>query len=67
MLGGLLEESYCRAKNKKPKHYKSFHHGGTYKKSTRKIGRNESCLCGSGKKFKKCCIKKSSKLYIPKK
>ena len=22
------------------------------------IGRNESCLCGSGKKFKKCCINK---------
>jgi len=23
-----------------------------------KIGRNEPCLCGSGKKFKKCCMKK---------
>jgi len=23
-----------------------------------KIGRNESCPCGSGKKFKKCCIHK---------
>ena len=23
-----------------------------------KIGRNEPCLCGSGKKFKKCCIMK---------
>ena len=27
--------------------------------STRKIGRNEPCPCGSGKKFKKCCIKDS--------
>ena len=26
-----------------------------------KIGRNEPCPCGSGKKYKKCCIKKSSK------
>ena len=26
-----------------------------------KLGRNESCFCGSGKKFKKCCI---SKEYI---
>jgi hypothetical protein len=26
-----------------------------------KIGRNEPCYCGSGKKFKKCCI---SKEYI---
>ena len=24
-----------------------------------KIGRNEPCPCGSGKKFKKCCIDKS--------
>jgi hypothetical protein len=24
----------------------------------RKIGRNEPCYCGSGKKFKKCCISK---------
>lgn len=25
-----------------------------------KIGRNELCPCGSGKKHKKCCIKKST-------
>lgn len=24
----------------------------------KKVGRNESCPCGSGKKFKKCCIGK---------
>ena len=24
-----------------------------------KIGRNEPCGCGSGKKFKKCCLKQS--------
>lgn len=23
-----------------------------------KIGRNELCSCGSGKKYKKCCLKK---------
>ena len=23
----------------------------------KKIGRNELCPCGSGKKYKKCCIK----------
>ena len=27
-------------------------------KSKPKIGRNELCPCGSGKKYKKCCIKK---------
>lgn len=21
-----------------------------------KVGRNDPCLCGSGKKFKKCCL-----------
>ena len=26
--------------------------GGT---ADRKVGRNELCVCGSGKKFKKCC------------
>jgi hypothetical protein len=25
-----------------------------------KIGRNESCPCGSGKKYKKCCLRKQS-------
>jgi tetratricopeptide (TPR) repeat protein len=27
----------------------------------RKIGRNEPCLCGSGKKYKKCCLAKHEK------
>jgi len=24
----------------------------------KKVGRNEPCPCGSGKKYKKCCLKK---------
>ncbi|NBH18824.1 hypothetical protein D3Z55_15530 [Clostridiaceae bacterium] len=28
---------------------------GTYTRSQRKIGRNEPCPCGSGKKYKNCC------------
>jgi len=31
---------------------------GTYMRSERKIGRNEPCPCGSGKKYKNCCGKK---------
>ena len=27
----------------------------TYKRDEKKIGRNEPCPCGSGKKYKKCC------------
>ncbi|MGB5261359.1 MAG: SEC-C metal-binding domain-containing protein, partial [Gammaproteobacteria bacterium] len=26
-----------------------------FTRETRKVGRNEPCPCGSGKKFKKCC------------
>lgn len=26
----------------------------------KKIGRNEPCPCGSGKKYKKCCLKKTA-------
>jgi len=29
----------------------------TYKRKTKKIGRNEPCPCSSGKKYKKCCGK----------
>jgi len=27
-----------------------------------KIGRNEACFCGSGKKFKRCCMTKSKEV-----
>ncbi|MHC9543381.1 MAG: SEC-C metal-binding domain-containing protein [Vulcanimicrobiota bacterium] len=30
----------------------------TYRRSVEKVGRNEPCPCGSGKKYKKCCIEK---------
>ncbi len=29
--------------------------GGTVRRETRKVGRNDACPCGSGKKYKKCC------------
>lgn len=28
---------------------------GTIKRSKPKVGRNDPCICGSGKKYKKCC------------
>ncbi len=31
--------------------------GGTFTRTGKKIGRNELCPCGSGKKYKKCCLK----------
>jgi preprotein translocase subunit SecA len=29
--------------------------GGTPQRSERKVGRNEPCPCGSGRKYKRCC------------
>ena len=29
--------------------------GETYVRETQKVGRNDPCVCGSGKKYKKCC------------
>ncbi len=28
----------------------------TYQRSAPKVGRNDACPCGSGKKYKKCCL-----------
>jgi hypothetical protein len=30
-----------------------------FQRKTKKVGRNEPCPCGSGKKYKKCCLNKS--------
>jgi len=32
------------------------------KKEFHKLGRNETCLCGSGKKYKKCCWSKINRI-----
>jgi hypothetical protein len=32
----------------------------TVVREERKIGRNDPCPCGSGKKYKKCCLKKGN-------
>lgn len=31
------------------------HHVETFRREGPKVGRNDPCVCGSGKKFKKCC------------
>jgi hypothetical protein len=38
------------------KHYGFHGHHITYKRESPKIHRNEKCSCGSGKKYKNCCI-----------
>ncbi len=39
-------------------HHHGHHHGPapTYQRAAPKIGRNDACHCGSGKKYKKCCL-----------
>jgi preprotein translocase subunit SecA len=33
------------------------HHGiAPHVRAARKVGRNDRCPCGSGKKYKKCCL-----------
>jgi preprotein translocase subunit SecA len=39
-------------------HHGPHHHGhvGTIQRAGPKVGRNDPCPCGSGKKHKKCCL-----------
>jgi len=40
------------------------HDGGTYRNPLRHVGRNDPCPCGSGKKFKKCCLGKADAVAL---
>lgn len=59
---GRLEQSFYVARNSKDAFAemdkdlrRAEAEGGTLERRT-KIGRNTTCPCGSGLKFKKCCI-----------
>ncbi len=39
--------------------YKEQKKSTTFVRSEKKIGRNDPCPCGSGKKYKKCCMNKA--------
>jgi hypothetical protein len=47
-FAGALREAYLEAASGKPK---------PITRPGSKIGRNDPCPCGSGKKYKKCCMK----------
>jgi preprotein translocase subunit SecA len=40
------------------------HQGGTYQRRAEKVGRNDECPCGSGKKFKKCHAGREEELAL---
>lgn len=62
------EQSYSRFMKSPLEHFSkenidylrkiSYPETKTTKKKEKKIGRNAPCPCGSGKKYKKCCLKK---------
>jgi hypothetical protein len=57
------ELSELAANYKKNKVQGTFENGGKvvpFKRNSPKVGRNEPCPCGSGKKYKKCCLNKNS-------
>jgi len=41
-------------------HCKKIHFAHTQQLHPPEVGRNEPCPCGSGKKYKKCCLRKSN-------
>lgn len=53
----LKRHSNLKKELRIPLHNKFFKN----KKSPIKVGRNEPCPCGSGKKYKKCCLEKEGK------
>ena len=47
-------------KNKEQRPHKNGGRVVTFKRNSPKVGRNAPCPCGSGKKYKKCCLNKNS-------
>jgi hypothetical protein len=41
-----------------------IHSGFTVRRAVARVGRNEPCPCGSGKKYKKCCMEKDEERLL---
>jgi hypothetical protein len=54
MMGGFSFPNWDDAEDNEPHHY--LEKTETYRRDHDKIGRNDACSCGSGKKYKKCCL-----------
>ena len=58
MPQSLREDAFFRREDDRWYYVDGNVHGqDPYRRETPKIGRNEPCPCGSGKKYKKCCGK----------
>jgi uncharacterized protein YchJ len=52
-------EDACGCDHDHDHHHHGHHHHApveTFMRSGPKVGRNDACPCGSGKKYKKCCL-----------
>lgn len=56
-LETAMETSYENIINSKKKTSVVYEGEGSYKRKNIKVGRNDLCPCGSGKKYKQCCGK----------
>jgi len=54
----MMEEELKHLRPLPEKEYKSSSHGELTVIKGEKVGRNDPCPCGSGKKYKKCCLGK---------
>ena len=59
-LYGLEEWNDIFTEEEKEQYYKEQKRSTTYKRDGKKIGRNDPCPCGSGKKYKNCCMNKET-------
>lgn len=57
---GLMQFALEKLKQETPSSDHQELHSSVAPADKRRVGRNAPCPCGSGKKFKKCCMKKSS-------
>jgi len=55
---GEMTREFVLGKNLGPKVLAAIRNPKTKKVEAVRVGRNEQCSCGSGRKFKKCCIGK---------
>jgi len=55
-LYGLSEWDNVFTKEERKEMYNEQKMSGTVVREDKKIGRNEPCPCGSGKKYKQCCL-----------
>ena len=54
-LYGLEEWNSIFTEEEKDQYYKEQKRSQTFVRSEKKVGRNDPCPCGSGKKYKHCC------------